>query len=74
MTKAAVRAGAAAEAGEEQKDIHHENKVFAASGLFYPLVVETLGLWSLFSIKTLNVIASKPQQSEALNSIKLSKI
>ena len=59
MTKLAVRAGAAPEAGQEQKDIRHEDRVRAAGGLFYPLLVETLGLWSLFSIKTLNDIASK---------------
>ena len=59
VTKSAVRAGAATEAGEEQKDIHHEDRVRTAGGLFYPLVVETLGLWSLFSIKTLKAIAFK---------------
>ena len=46
-----MRAGVAAEAGEEQKDICHEDKVLACGGLFYPLLVEPLGLWSLFSIK-----------------------
>ena len=51
--------GVAAEAGEEQKDTHHEDRVHTAGGLFYHLVVETLGLWSLFSIKTLKAIASK---------------
>ena len=59
MTKSAVRAGAAAEAGEEQKDIRHEDRVRTAGGLFYSLVVETLGLRSLVSIKTLIAIASK---------------
>ena len=59
VTKSAVRAGAAAEAGKEQKDARLEDRVRAADGLLYPLVVETLGLWSLFSIKTLKAIASK---------------
>ena len=59
VTKLAVRAGSAAEAGQEQKDIRHEDRVRTACGLFYPLVVETLGFWSLFSIKTLKAIASK---------------
>ena len=59
VTKAAVRAGAAAEAGEEQKDTRHEANVLATGGLFYPLVLETLGFWSPFSIKTLKAIASK---------------
>ncbi len=57
VTKSAVRAGPSAVAGEEQKDIRREDRVCAAGGLFYPLVVETLGLWSLFSIKT--SVASK---------------
>ena len=34
VTKASVRAGAA-EAGDEQIDIRHEDKVLAAGGLFY---------------------------------------
>ncbi len=52
-------AATAAEAREEQRDIHHDDRVCIAGGLFYPLVVETLELWSLFSIKTLTAIASK---------------
>ena len=35
VTKSAVRAEAAAEAGEEQEDIHHEDRVRTAGGLFY---------------------------------------
>ena len=34
VTKSAVRAGAAAKADEEQKDIRHEDRVRAADGLF----------------------------------------
>ena len=37
VTKSAVRAGAAAEAGEEQKDIRHEDRVCTAGSLFLPL-------------------------------------
>ena len=36
-------AGAAAFAGEEEKDAHHQANVDAAGGSFYPLIVETLG-------------------------------
>ena len=43
VTKSALRAGAAAEASEEQKDIRHEDRVRTAGGLFYHLVVGTLG-------------------------------
>ena len=67
MTKSAVGAAATAEAGEEQKDIRREDKVRTAGGLSYPLVVETLRLWSLFSIKTLKAIASK---TSAVSSLK----
>ena len=42
ITKAAVNAGAAAEAAEASKDIRHEAHVVAAGGSFFPLVVETL--------------------------------
>ena len=55
----AIQAGAAAEAGELEKDSRHEASVIAAGGLFYPMVVETLGLWTPFGVKTLKAISSK---------------
>ena len=36
----------AAAKGEEDKDAHHDELVQAAGGVFVPLVVESLGLWS----------------------------
>ena len=59
MTKSAVRAGATARADKEQRDIRNEDSARTAGGLFYPLVIETLGLLSILSIKTLKFIASK---------------
>ena len=42
----AATAGVAAGRGEADKDSHHEASVRAAGGIFIPLVVESLGLWS----------------------------
>ena len=39
-------AGAAGEAGEVEKDSRHEEDVTASGGIFFPLVVESLGLWT----------------------------
>ncbi len=46
-------AGAAAFAGEEEKDAHHQADVEAAGGCFYPLIVETFGFWTPASLVTL---------------------
>ena len=43
----AATVGVAAGRGEVDKDSHHEASVRAAGGIFVPLVVESLGLWSL---------------------------
>ena len=59
VTKSAIQAGAAAEAGELEKDSRHEASVIAVGGLFYPMVVETLGLWTPFGVKTRKAISSK---------------
>ena len=47
----AATAGVAAGCGEVDKDSHHEASVWAAGGIFVPLVVESLGLWSLSCFK-----------------------
>ena len=59
ITNAAINAGAAAEVAEVSKDTCHEAHVVAAGGSFFPLVVETLGLWTPSSVNTLKSIASK---------------
>ena len=43
VLKSSTIVGAAAYAGEEEKDICHEAEVAAAAALFYPLVVESFG-------------------------------
>ena len=47
----------AAAKGEEDKDAHHDELVQAAGGVFVPLVVESLGLWSAASRPVLQDIA-----------------
>ena len=59
VAKSAISAGAAAMAGEEEKDHRHDSKVNAAGGYFYPIIVESFGLWTSSSLATLKVIASK---------------
>ena len=59
LSRAAVQAGAAGEAGEIEKDSKHEEDVVSAGGLFFPLVVESLGLWTPSSLHTLRTIASR---------------
>ena len=66
----AATTGVAAGRGEVDKDSHHEASVWAAGGIFVPLVVESLGLWSPNSLAILRVIAlrttSKSGASTAL--------
>ena len=66
----AAMAGVAAGHGEVDKDIHHEAAVWDAGGIFIPLVVETLGLWSPNSLAVLRSVAlhttSKSGASPAL--------
>ena len=59
LCRAASLAGAAGEAGEMAKDARHEEGVIAVGGVFFPLVVETLGLWTTHSLKTLRLIATR---------------
>ena len=53
----AATAGVAAGRGEADKDSHHEASVRTGGGIFVPLVVESLGLWSLSSLAVLRNIA-----------------
>ena len=57
LSQSAVTAGVAASWGEVEKDAHHEEAVLGAGGIFIPLAVETLGLWSPASLRTLREIA-----------------
>ena len=53
----AQEAGAAALAGESEKDEKHQEAVETTSCMFFPLAVETFGVWSANSLETLKRIA-----------------
>ena len=55
----AREAGAAALAGESEKDNRHQEAVERTSCMFFPLAVETLGVWSPNSLETLKIIARR---------------
>ena len=42
-----------------EKDIKHNQDVVSSGGLFYPLIVETLGMWSAHSLHILKIIAMR---------------
>ena len=59
LNHASVNAGAAAVAGEIEKDRKHTDNVEHGGGCFYPLVVETLGVWTSSSYSILRTIAAR---------------
>ena len=59
LSKASEYPGAAGDAGEIDKDGKREEEVNAAGGLFFPLIVETLGLWTPNSLRIIKLIVSK---------------
>ena len=58
-SRASVSARAAAAAGEVLKDKYLENNVITAGGLFYPMIVETFGVWTPFAVETIKTIAAR---------------
>ena len=54
-----MKPGAAAAAGEEEKDLIHNSRVVNSGDEFYPLVVEIFGHWTPSSLKCLRIIAAK---------------
>ena len=60
IVSSAITAGSAAAAGEMEKDLRHQLNVGVnRNPSFYPLVVESLGLWSSSSLEVLKDIARK---------------
>ena len=59
LSIAACSAGAAGEAGEMEKDSKYDSRISASGALFFPLIVESLGLWTSHSISVLRTIAGK---------------
>ena len=59
LNRASTNAGAAAIAGEMEKDQKHAANVERIGGRFHPLVMETLGVWTASSLSTLHAIAAR---------------
>ena len=66
INNCSTKAGAAAEAGEVQKDLHYDSDVTNAGASFYPMIVETYGTWSTYSLEIIKVIARKTSLSNKL--------
>ena len=59
LSRASLVAGIASSAGEMDKDAKYDHNVSSAGCVFFPLVVETLGLWTDLSISLLRRIAAR---------------
>ena len=59
LVQAPHHAGAAAEAGEQDKDDDHVSHVTAAGGVFHCMVCESLGLWSPHSHHVIKAIVRR---------------
>ena len=59
ISSASTCAGVAAAAGELAKDLRHQNAVEETGCELIPLVVETFGLWSPFTLQILETIAER---------------
>ena len=70
VTSCAAEAGAAAVAGEIQKVPHYDLDVTVAGGVFYPILVETFGTWTPYSLEIIKIIARK---TSLLNKLTVSK-
>ncbi|XP_062523152.1 uncharacterized protein LOC134197820 [Corticium candelabrum] len=67
LINAAIKAGAAAEAGEVDKDERHHANVSSYGCLFYPLVVESYRVWATRSLEVLRSIVKKSLLSSGLS-------
>ena len=59
LQRAADQAGVAADAGMAAKGLLHLAAVEASGGEFFPLVVESFGVWAPCSLDMLRLIASR---------------
>ena len=66
--RASTDAGAAAIAGEMEKDSKHAGAVEEAGGRFFPLVTETLGVWTPSSLLLLRTFAERTTLRNGLSS------
>ena len=63
LSRASLVAGIASSAGEMDKDAKYGHDVSSAGCVFFPLVVETLGLWTDSSISLLCRISARSYYS-----------
>ena len=70
LVQAGTCPGAAAAAGEIEKDQRHDAMVSNTGGIFHPLVVESLGLWTPNSLPVLKIIA---RRASCLNNAGISR-
>ena len=68
LISGAEAAGVAAEAGVAAKDVAHAATVSASGGDFFPLVVESFGVWAPSSLETLRLISSRASTFSGLSS------
>jgi len=66
VAEGASHAGVAAAAGEAAKDMHHADAVHQAGGVFFPLVVETFGVWTPSSLELLRRVAARTTTASGL--------
>ena len=59
ISRAAEQPGVAALLGEKEKDDRHAEEVERAGGLFFPLVVETFGVWAPASLVVVKDVARR---------------
>ena len=71
MNQSAGSAGVAASRGNLEKHVYHEAEVHKAGGVFVPLVMETLGLWSSVSLKFLKEITVRTTSQSGLPQLNL---
>ena len=57
IINSAIHAGSAAAAGELENDDKYDEDVSLSGSSFYPLIAETLGIWSPNSLRILKIIA-----------------
>ena len=59
LISCAADAGSAAVAGEIQKVLCYDLEVTVAGGIFYPMIVETFGTWTSYSLEIIKIIARR---------------
>ena len=59
IVKSAITAGTTASAGEEEKDLKHDEDVTGAGGSFCPLVVQSFSVWTPSSLQSLKLVVPK---------------